>query len=239
MNTVHPTAIVGDGVQMGDGNVIGPWAVIAAGTRLGSDNWIGAGCVIGGLPEIRGYPHPADWIEQAGEFGVVIGDGNVIREQVTISRGSRRQTRVGGSCFLMTRVQLAHDVELSDGVTCALGAILAGHVRLGQAGNVGAAAVVHQFRVIGPGAMVGQGSVVTRDVPPFAKVHGNPARLHGANQVGMTRQGIPPQAIQTLESCYAAAPAPSGDGAPLCEPPEPMPAALAPQAEWWQQARRN
>jgi UDP-N-acetylglucosamine acyltransferase len=226
MNDIHPGAIVAADAELGHGNVIGPGAVIGAGTRLGSGNWIGAGATIGAPPEIRGYPHPPDWIDQPGEFGVTIGDGNTIRERVGITAGSRRPTAIGDRCFLMTGALLAHDVRLEDNVTVSIGVMLCGHVRVGAGAGVGAGAAVHQFRIIGPGAMIGMGAAVTRDIPPYAKAYGNPARVHGANTVGMSRGGLDEELAAALDAHYAAG----------ASAPEVPPAALAAAFAWWREA---
>ena len=101
---------------------------------------------------------------------------------------------------------------------------LGGHVHVGDGANLGMCTVVHQRRVIGPGAMVGMGSVVTRDVPPYAKAYGNPCRVRGANAVGMTRGGLPQDAVDFLAAAYARGAVPDGQ-----EPPPSLRAAWG----WW------
>ena len=189
MNSLHPTAqVIGD-VRIGEGNVIGPYAVLIGPLTLGDDNWVGSGTTIGSPPEVRAFDHqPVDRGEMSG--GLEIGSANVIREGVQIHRGWRGTTRIEDSAFIMNQSYVAHDCVVGTGVTLASSVLLAGHVTLGAGVNLGMGAVVHQRRVIGDGAMIGMGSVVTRDVLPFAKVYGNPARLHGANTVGLTRAGF-------------------------------------------------
>jgi UDP-N-acetylglucosamine acyltransferase len=99
----------------------------------------------------------------------------------------------------MNGVYVAHDSALGDGVTLAAGVRLAGHVSVGAGTNVGMGAVVHQRRRIGFGAMIGMGAVVTRDIPPCALAYGSPARVHGANRVGMARAGIGEPVIDAWE----------------------------------------
>lgn len=201
MNDIHPTAVVGDGVRLGTGNVVGPHAVLLGPLEVGDDNWFGPGVVIGTPPEIRGQAHGAGWREPSGA-GVVVGDRNVLRERVTVQQGSQRATRIGDDCFVMAGAYVAHDGELGDGVTLAAGASLAGHVAVGPAANIGMGVVVHQRRVVGPGVMVGMGAVVTRDVPPFARCYGSPARVQGANVVGMQRSGVDAATVAAVESAY-------------------------------------
>lgn len=202
-NVIHPTAVIGDDVVMGDGNVIGPHVVILGPVRIGDANWFGSGTTVGAPPEVRGADHPAQWVTGGGGEGVVIGDRNVVREQVVIHQGWQAVTRIGDDCFVMNRSYVAHDCRVEDGVTIASGVALGGHVQVGARANLGLGALVHQRRLVGAGAMVGMGAVVCRDVAPFAKVYGNPARVRGANVVGMQRQGVPAQAVSEVERAYA------------------------------------
>lgn len=201
VNSIHPTAqIVGD-VRLGSGNRIGPFAVITGPVILGDDNWVGAGVVIGAPPEVRSFDHPRVEGDIAGN-GVTIGHRNVIREYAQIHHGWQARTEIGDDAFIMNQVYVAHDCVLGDRVTLASSVLLAGHVRLGDDANLGLGTSVHQRTRIGRGAMIGMGSVVTRDVPPFAKAYGNPARVRGANTVGMERSGLPSEGIGELDRAY-------------------------------------
>lgn len=203
MNSIHPSAqIIGD-VRLGEGNMIGPLVVIIGPVSIGSNNWIGTGAVIGAPPEVRDWQHPADAQRLSSGGGIEIGDGNVIREYAQVHQGWHDVTRVGSDTFIMNRVYLAHDCQVEDDATIAGGVLLAGHVRIGRGCNVGLGASVHQRRYIGDGAMVGMGSVVTRDVPPYAKAYGSPARVHGANRIGMQRSGVGEAGIDAVAAAYA------------------------------------
>lgn len=203
MNSIHPSAqIIGD-VRLGEGNMIGPLVVIIGPVSIGSNNWIGTGAVIGAPPEVRDWKHPSDAESLSSGGGIEIGEGNVIREYVQVHQGWHDVTRVGSDTFIMNRVYVAHDCQVEDGATIAGGALLAGHVRVGRTANVGLGASVHQRRYVADGAMIGMGSVVTRDVPPFAKAYGNPARVRGVNRIGMQRSGISDAAIDALAAAYS------------------------------------
>jgi UDP-N-acetylglucosamine acyltransferase len=202
LNTIHHTAVIGDGVEMGSGNVIGPYAVLLGRVQLGDGNWIGPHVVIGTPAEMRGTDHGTD-VGGAAGAGVEIGDGNVIREYTTIHQGHQAATRVGAGCFLMNKVYVAHDGAIGDNVTMASGATLGGHVHIGTLAHLGMGTLVHQRRVVGPVTMVGMGSVVTRDIPPFSLAYGNPCRVRSANRVGMQRAGIPEETIDALDKAYA------------------------------------
>lgn len=201
MNRIHPAAHVDAGAELGEGNVIGPGVVIHSGVRLGDENWIGAGAVIGAPPEVRSFVHPRSADDSYGA-GLVIGSGNVIREAAQIHQGWQHATRVGDGAFIMNQVYVAHDGTIGDGVTLASSVLLAGHVSIGDRANLGLGTSVHQFRSIGVGAMVGMGSVVTADLPAFAKAYGVPARVVGANTVGMQRSGIADADAEELDRCY-------------------------------------
>lgn len=189
MNQIHPTAVIGPRVRLGSTNVIGPFAVLIGDVELGSGNWVGAHVVIGAPPEVRSFDHGADPVDPGGA-GVVVGDGNVLREGVQVHSGWHEPTRVGSRAFIMNQSYVAHDAEVGDDVTLASGVRLGGHVRLGRGANLGLGTTVHQRAVVGAFAMIGMSSVVTRDVAPFVKAFGNPCRAKGWNEAGMSRAGF-------------------------------------------------
>ncbi len=212
MNVIHPSAVIGDGVHLGDGNTVGPNVVLLGPLVVGDDNWFGPGVTIGTPPEVRDVPHPSEWVESTpGAPGIRIGSRNVFREYTLVHQGWHEQTTVGDDCFIMNKVYVAHDSTIGNRATLASTVTMGGHVRVGDGANIGLGAVVHQRRVVGAGAMVGMGAVVTRDVPPFAKVYGNPARMHGANTIGMQRSGFDDGAIRLLEDFYRRGVIPSDD----------------------------
>jgi UDP-N-acetylglucosamine acyltransferase len=224
-NQVHDTAVIGPGVDLGEDNVIGPYAVITGPCRIGDRNWIGAHAVLGAPPEVRGRDQGVPWGGEPVSLGVEIADDNTLREFTTVHGGTWRVTRIGSRCFVMNKVYVAHDSVIGDDVTLAANATLAGHVEVGSWANVGLSSAVHQYRVVGPGAMVGMGAVVTRDVPPFAKVVGSPARVRGVNDVGMRRRGFSADDIGVLAEHY-------GPDAPAGERWV-APTALQSAWEWW------
>jgi UDP-N-acetylglucosamine acyltransferase len=212
MNSIHPTAVIGRNVRLGTGNVVGPFAVIGGDVTIGDGNWFGSGAKIGCPPEVRGFPHDGDWIDGSAGSGVSIGDGNVFREEVQVHGGWRNRTTVGHGVFIMNRAYIAHDGEISDAVTIASGVAIGGHVRLGRGANLGLNASVHQRRVVGAFAMVGMGSVVTTDVPPFVKAFGNPCRIRGVNAVGLERAGMSPMDVERVVAEFASTGSTTADG---------------------------
>lgn len=202
-NEIHPTAIIGDEVELGTGNTIGPFVVMTGRVRIGDGNWIGPHSVIGMPGEKRGW----EFREGAGTR---IGDRCVIREYVAVHQGTEHETSVGDDCYLLSRSHVPHDAVLEEGVTLADSVQLAGYVWVGRGANIGLGAVVHQFRRIGAFAMVGMNAAVTADVPPGALVVGVPARLTRANHVGLTRAGADAGAVEALDRFYRHLPA-TGD----------------------------
>jgi UDP-N-acetylglucosamine acyltransferase len=203
VNNIHPTAVVSGDVQLGKGNTIGPFAVLTAPLVIGDDNWIGSGVVLGAPPEVRDWEHPRDVRGFSSGNGIVIGSRNRIREYAQVHQGWHDVTHIGDDGFIMNQSYVAHDCSLGDGVTLASSVLLAGHVEIGDFANLGLGAVVHQRRKIGVGSMVGMGSVVTRDLPPFSKAFGNPARIQGVNRIGMQRLGISAETIDATAAAYA------------------------------------
>lgn len=201
MNSIHPTALLVGDVRLGSGNHIGPHVVITGPVVLGDDNWVGAGVVIGAPPEVRSWTHPREASDVVGN-GIRIGDRNVIREYAQIHHGWRSRTTIGDDGFIMNQVYIAHDCALGDRVTLASSVLLAGHVTVDDDANLGLGSSVHQGTRVGRGVMLGMGSVVTRDIPPFAKAYGNPARVRAANTVGMRRSGHPDEGIDALDEIY-------------------------------------
>lgn len=200
-NRIHPTAIIGDGAELGDDNVIGPYSVILGPATIGDGNWIGPHVAIGGPPEHRAAPHSVNWDGDQDGAGVRIGDRNVIREFTTISQGFHEPTRLGDGCYVMGRVFVGHDSDIGDEVTITSGVQIGGHCQVWALANLGLGTVVHQRTAIGPGAMVGMGAVVRRDVEAFTITVGCPARAVGVNEVGLRRRGCSDEIVAAVRSC--------------------------------------
>ncbi|WP_308468134.1 UDP-N-acetylglucosamine acyltransferase [Rathayibacter soli] len=206
MNSIHPSAQLIGEVSIGAGNTIGPLAVIIGPVTIGDDNWIGTGALIGAPPEVRDWPHPVDAMHPSSGGGIELGSGNIVREYVQIHQGWSDVTRVGDQNFVMNQCYVAHDCQVENHTTLASSVLLAGHVRIGSGANLGLGAQVHQRIYIGVGVMLGMGSVVTRNIPPFAKAFGNPARIRGANRIGMERSGMRAASIDAALRAYTGSP---------------------------------
>ena len=212
---VHPTAIVHRSARIGAGTVIGPFVTIGERVRIGRDCRIGASCVIDGVTEIGDgneiFPMTSiGLVPQDLKFGgeptrVVIGDRNVIREFVTIHRGTAGGgglTSIGHHNLLMAYTHIAHDCHIGSDTIFGNGATLAGHVEVEDFANVGAFSGVHQFCRVGKYAFIGGYSVVTKDALPFAKTVGNRARIYGINTIGLIRRGFSQDTIAKLRRAY-------------------------------------
>jgi UDP-N-acetylglucosamine acyltransferase len=212
---IHPTAIVHANATVGAGTVIGPYVTIGERVTIGRNNRIGASTVIDGVTEIGDgneiFPMASiGLVPQDLKFGgeptrVVIGSHNVIREFVTIHRGTGGGggiTSIGDHNLLMAYTHIAHDCHIGDHTIFANAATLAGHVLVEDYANIGAFSGVHQFCRVGRYAFIGGYSVVTRDALPFIKTVGNRARIYGINTIGLRRRGFTKDTIDKLTRAY-------------------------------------
>jgi UDP-N-acetylglucosamine acyltransferase len=215
--SIHRTAIVAHGAELGPGVDIGPFCtvgrdvVIEAGaklishvvvegrTRIGEGVQLFPFCTIGLAPQDMKYRNEPT--------GCEIGARTLVREHCTIHRGTATGvgvTRIGTDCMLMAVVHVAHDCQIGSNVIVANNAVMGGHVSIGDHAVVGGAAAIHQFVRIGRAAMIGGVSGVEGDVIPFGSVIGNRARLAALNVIGLRRRGFDKTAIQRLHLAFKA-----------------------------------
>jgi UDP-N-acetylglucosamine acyltransferase len=194
--TIGPYAVVEDEAILGDRTEIRAHAVIKRYTALGEANHVHEAAVLGGEPQ--------DLAFGGGMTRLVIGNGNRIREHVTIHRASKDGgvTTVGSECFLMGNVHIAHDCRIGDHAILANNTALAGHVEIGERAFLSGGVLVHQFARIGRLAMVGGHSSVRLDCLPFVTSDGDPARARSLNLVGLRRAGISAPQVRTLKEAY-------------------------------------
>ncbi|MEX2091271.1 MAG: acyl-ACP--UDP-N-acetylglucosamine O-acyltransferase [Pirellulales bacterium] len=193
---IGPFSVVEPGVEIGDGSTLASRVVVRTGTSLGRDNIVCEGAVLGGMPQHLHMP------EFPGR--VVIGDNNVIRENVTVHRAmdADEVTQIGNGCLLMVGAHVAHDCTLGNNVILTNNSMLGGHVTVSDRAYVSGGVAVHQFCRIGRLAMVGGLARVTRDVPPFVTVDGGCTMVVGLNRVGLRRAGLTPQQMTDLKEAY-------------------------------------
>lgn len=194
---IGPFCVVEDGVSIGDGTILEARVTIKKGTILGKNNHVFEGATLGGLPQCVGIAE-----EDCGNL--IIGDGNIIRENVTIHRSMHVEdaTVIGNDCMLMANAHVAHDCHVANEVILANNAMLAGHVSVGRRAFVSGAAGAHQFVRIGAFAMVGGQAHLVRDVPPFVTVDGLSSQVVGLNVVGLRRAGFKSSDFKTLKELY-------------------------------------
>lgn len=206
---VDPRAELAHDVEIGPHCVVGPDVSIGHGTRLennvtlmgrvtlGAHNRLFPGVVVGGDPQDLSY--------RGEPTQVVIGDNNVIREGVTINRGTLKEdgfTLVGSHCYLMANSHVAHDCKLGDRIVIANGTLLGGHVHVHDDATLSGAIAVHHFTTVGSFSFVSGLSRVLHDVPPYMLVEGIPSRPRCVNLVALKRNNFPPDVIEALSEAH-------------------------------------
>jgi UDP-N-acetylglucosamine acyltransferase len=194
---IGPFSIIGPRVQIGPRTVVGPHVVINGPTTIGADNRIFQFASIGDAPQDKKY--------QGEPTRLQIGDRNVFRESCTLNRGTAHDqgvTRVGSDNLFMAYAHVAHDCVVGSHTVFANCAALGGHVEIGDWAILGGLTAVHQFTKIGAHAFLGGGAIVTRDVPPYVMVAGNPAVPHAVNSEGLKRRGFTEEQIRHIRDAY-------------------------------------
>lgn len=214
-DNIHPTAIIAPGAQLaadvevgaysiigphvtvGAGTVIGPHCVIDGHTTIGKNNTFYRFCSIGGNPQDKKYQGEATHLS--------IGDGNMVREYVTINTGTVQDvgtTRVADDNWIMAYVHIAHDCQIGSHTIMANGVQLAGHIHIGDWVVLGGLSAVHQFVRIGAHCMIGGTSAIRQDIPTYTIGAGDPFRPVGINSEGLSRRGFDPATIAAIKEAY-------------------------------------
>lgn len=195
--SIGPFSIIGPDVVVDEGTWIGPHVVINGPTKIGKNNKIYQFASIGEGPQDKKYAGEPTRLE--------IGDGNIIRESVTISRGTVQDagiTRVGNENLIMAYAHIAHDCQVGSFTVFANSTSLAGHVHVADFVIFGGFTLVHQFCKIGAYCFTAMGSAISKDVPPYLRVAGHMAKPYGLNSEGLKRRGFSPDTIAELRSAY-------------------------------------
>lgn len=215
MSRIHQTALIDRQAEIDSDVEIGPYSVIGAGVRIGQRTRVASHVVIEGrtsvgqgntiyqFATIGSRPQDLKYRGEASEL--IIGNHNTIREYVSLNPGTAgggMVTRVGDHNLLMMHCHIAHDCLIGSHNIIANGATLGGHVMIQDYVIVGGLVGIHQFARIGSGAILGAGSMVSKDVPPFCNATGDRARLRGLNLEGLKRRGFTTTAIDALKKAY-------------------------------------
>ena len=194
---VEPFTTISKNVEIGDGTWIGPNVTIMEGARIGKNCKIFPGAVISAPPQDLKYKGEPSTVQ--------IGDNTVVRECVTINRGTamdKNTTHIGDDCLIMAYVHIAHDCIIGNNVIVINSVQLAGHIEIQDFAIIGGTTAVQQFVKIGAHAMVGGGSLVRKDVPPFIKAAREPLTYAGINSIGLRRRGFSNEKINEIQEIY-------------------------------------
>ncbi len=193
---IGPYAVIEDNVVIGRGSNIGAGAYIASGARIGDEVKVFSYAVVGTIPQDLKFGGEESTIE--------IGDRTVIREFVTMNRGTsaRGKTVVGSECLFMAYSHVAHDCLIGNSCILANSATLGGHVTIEDWVIIGGLVPIHQFVRIGCHVMVGGGWRVPKDVPPYTIAAGNPLKPVDINKIGLSRRGFKKETISNLKKAY-------------------------------------
>ena len=213
--SIHPTAIVHPKAEVDPSVEIGPYCQIGEHVRIGPDNRLMQGVIVTGHTELGEgntiHPYvvlgtaPQDISYQGEPTRLVIGSHNVLREYVTMNRGTIKGggiTTVGSHNYLMTYCHIAHDCDVEDHIIMANAVNIAGHVKIESAAVFGGMVGVQHFTSIGRMAFIGGLSRLVQDVPPYMIAEGIPGRVRGVNVVGLRRNGLSDEEIDALKEAY-------------------------------------
>ncbi|MDQ3393847.1 MAG: acyl-ACP--UDP-N-acetylglucosamine O-acyltransferase, partial [Bacteroidota bacterium] len=195
--TISPFTSIYSNVEIGEGTWIGSNVTIMEGARIGKNCKIFPGAVISAPPQDLKYKGEASTVS--------VGDNTIIRECVTLNRGTaldKGTTAIGENCLLMAYVHIAHDCIIGNNVIIANSVQLAGHIEIQDYAFIGGTSAVHQFVKIGAHALISGGSLVRKDVPPYTKAAREPLSYCGINTIGLRRRGYSNEKINEVQEIY-------------------------------------
>ena len=212
---IHPTAIIEDGAIIAEDVSVGPWSYIGSNVEIGPGTRVEPHVILRG-PAVIGRDNHIYQFSSVGEATpdlkykgeptrLVIGDNNVIRENVTIHRGTvqdRSETSIGNDNLIMAYVHVGHDSVIGNNTVLVNNVALAGHVSVGDWAILGGYTLVHQFCMIGAHAFTGMGTSVGKDIPAYMTASGAPAQVKTINSEGLRRRGFSSEVIHELRRAY-------------------------------------
>jgi len=212
---IHKTAIIEDGAQIsndvtiGAYTIIGPNVIIGKGTTIeshtvidgyttiGEDNHIFSHAVLGTIPQDLKYNGEKTYLK--------IGNNNTIREHTFINTGTAGggyDTVIGNNNLIMGHVHMGHDCIIGNDIIIANSTVLAGHVEIANNAVIGGISAIHQFCKVGEFAMIGGGSILVQDIPPYCVCEGNRASIRGLNINGLRRNFQNREDISEIKKAY-------------------------------------
>lgn len=195
--SIGPFCVVGPLAKIGRGSKLLNHVTITGRVTIGEENKIYPGAVLGAEPQDLSYRN--------GDTRVIIGDRNIIRESVTINRGTEKEdgiTAIGDDCYLMASCHVAHDCKLGDRIVIANGVLMGGHVHIHDDATISGGVGIHHFTTIGSYSFISGLSRVLHDTPPYMLVEGSPARPRCINVVALKRNNFPPEVIKSLAEAH-------------------------------------
>jgi UDP-N-acetylglucosamine acyltransferase len=194
---IGPYSVIEKGVSIGEGTKIGPHVVIREGTRIGKRCQIFQFASVGEAPQFLGLKGEKTFLQ--------IGDRNIIREFVTLHRGTPHgggKTVIGDNNYFMAYCHVAHDCQIGNDIIMSNAATLAGHIVIEDRAIIGGLVAIHQFCRVGTYAILGGFSGVLLDIPPYTKAQGDRAKLFGLNTVGLKRANFSEETVKALKKTY-------------------------------------
>lgn len=193
---IDPFVVIDQNVEIGEGTRIGSNVTILEGTRIGKNCTIFPGAVVGAIPQ--------DLKFKGEDTMAIIGDNTVLRECVTVNRGtaSKGRTVVGNNCLIMAYSHIAHDCVVGNNVIISNASQIAGEVVVDDYAVIGGGTLVHQFCHLGAHVMIQGGALINKDVPPFVKAAREPISYAGVNSIGLRRRNFSSETIREIQDIY-------------------------------------
>jgi UDP-N-acetylglucosamine acyltransferase len=210
---IHPTAIIHNTALLDQDVEIGPYAVIGENVKIGAGTRVGPHSIIefselGKNNQLTGHAFigmpPQDYKYHGEPTRLVIGDSNIIREGVSLHRGSPLTgiTTIGSGCMFMCNSHVGHDCRIGNNIIMVNSAVAAGHVVIEDKAIISGLAAIHQFTRVGTLAMLSGGSMANQDILPYCSVRGDRAKPAGLNLVGLKRNGVTLESIKSIKYAY-------------------------------------
>jgi UDP-3-O-[3-hydroxymyristoyl] glucosamine N-acyltransferase len=196
---IHPSAVVGEEVAIGEGTGIGPRVVIGDGVRIGRDCHIQAGVTLypkttlgdrvvvqaGAVLGSTGFGYARH--AETGEYVVFPQQGSLYVEDdveiganSTIDRGALGETRIGRGTKIDNLVHIGHNCVIGKNVIIAAQTGISGSSVVEDGAILGGQVGIGEHATVGPGVILGGGAGVLSG-----------KKMHGAGQVFWGRPARP------------------------------------------------